>query len=218
MLRSPPLMAYARWRSQWALARHCRCRRDCASVQIHVLMVAERRRVERRAQRVDRGTHRLASDRKLSRLLVDYYRDEAAQRGLTERYEERVRLVQPQLEHLSRQGVESAFVLHALVCTWLGRLVPNWQTWPTRALDAPGTRRAMLRAVRALKNVGRATIVGLFGDPEEAQGARFYIDLGILEQLLSGGTYPNPAFQIVGPRSPRPRQRDVYRMACLISL
>jgi hypothetical protein len=174
--------------------------------------------VDRRAQRVDRGTHRLASDRKLSRLLVDYYRDEAEQRGLAERYAERVRLVQPQLESLSRQGVESAFVLHALVCTWLGRLAPNWQTWPTQALDAPGTRRVMLRAVRALKNVGRATIVGLFGDPDEAQGARFYIDLGILEQLLSGGTYRNPAFQIGGPRSPGPRQREVYRRACLACL
>src|SRR5260370_16655694 len=145
MLRSPPLMAYARWRSQWALARHCRCRRDCASVQIHVLMLARRRRVDRRVQRVDQGTHRLASDRKLSRLLVDYYRDEAAQRGLTERYEERVRLVQPQLEHLSRQGVESAFVLHALVCTWLGRLVPNWPPWPPPAPDAPPTLPPLLR-------------------------------------------------------------------------
>jgi hypothetical protein len=175
--------------------------------------------VNRRAQRVNRGTHRLASDRKLSRLLVDYYRDEAEQRGLTDRYEERVRLVQPLLENLSRQGVESAFVLHALVCTWLGRLTPNWQTWPSRALDAPGTRRAMLRAVRALRNVGQATIVGLFGDgPDEARGARFYIDLGILEQLLSGGTYRNPAFQIGGPRAPRPRQREVYRRACLACL
>lgn len=72
-----------------------------------------------------RGTHRLASDRKLSRLLVDYYRDEADQRRLTDRYAERVRLVQPQLTNLSRQGVESAFVLHALVCTWMGRLTPN---------------------------------------------------------------------------------------------
>src|SRR5260370_20504928 len=201
MLRSPPLMAYARWRSQWALARHCRVRRDCASVQIQVLMLARRWRVDRRAQRVDRGTHRLASDRKLSRLLVDYYRDEAEQRGLIERYEERVRLVQPQLENLSRQGVESAFVLHALVCTWLGRLTPNWQTWPTQALNTPGTRRAMRRAGRTLKNVGRSTIIGLFGDPEEAQGARFYIDLGILEQLLTGGPYPTPPFHIGGPRS-----------------
>ncbi len=168
--------------------------------------------------RVNRGTNRQASDGKLSRLMIDYYRDEAEQRGLSTPYDERVRGVQSELEDLSRRGVESAFVLHALVCTWLGRLTPNWQTWPNHPLEAPGTRRAMLRAVRALKNMGRDTILGLFGRTEGDRGARFYIDLGILEQLLSGGTYRSPAFQIGGPRSPGRRQREIYQRACLASL
>jgi hypothetical protein len=150
--------------------------------------------------------------------MVDYYRDEAERCGVTDRYDERVRLVLPQLEDLSRRGVESAFVLHVLVCTWLGRLTPNWQTWPSRPLEAPGTRRAMLRAVRTLQHLGRDTIVGLFGSSQEDRGTRFYTDLSILEQLLSGGTYRSPAFQIGGPRSPGARQREVYRRACLACL
>jgi hypothetical protein len=76
----------------------------------------------------------------------------------------------------------------------------------------------MLRAVRALKNVGRDTMVGLFGRTEVDRGARFYLDLGILEQVLSGGTYRSPAFQIGGPRSPGRRQREIYQRACLAVL
>ncbi len=170
---------------------------------------------------MNRRTNRRASDLELSRRMVDYYRDEAERCGVTDRYDERVRLVLPQLEDLARRGVESAFVLHVLVCTWLGRLTPNWQTWPSRPLEAPGTRRAMLRAVRALQHLGRDTIVGLFGSSQEDRGTRFYTDLSILEQLLSGGTYRSPAFQIGGPRSPGARQREVYRragLACLMSV
>jgi hypothetical protein len=133
-------------------------------------------------------------------------------------YDERVRRVLPQLEKLSGRGVESAFVLHVLICTWLGRLTPNWQTWPSQPLAAPGTRRAMLRAVRTLKNLGHDTIAGAFGDTQEARGARFYLDLALLEEMLSRGTYRSPAFQIGGPQSPGTRQREVYRRACLASL
>lgn len=164
------------------------------------------------------GTNRRASDFKLSRLIVDYYRDEAERSGVTKLYDERVRMVLPQLEDLSRRGVESAFVLHALVCTWLGRLTPNWQTWPSQPLGAPETRRAILRAVRTLQNLGRDAIVGLFGSNQEDRGARFDTDLSILEQLLSGGTYRTPAFQIGGPRSPGVRQGGVYLRACLACL
>ena len=166
----------------------------------------------------NRRTNRRASNLELSRLMVDYYRDDAERGGVTTLYDERVRIVLPQLEDLSRRGVESAFVLHALVCTWLGRLTPNWQTWPSQPLAAPGTRRAMLRAVRALTHLGRDTIVGLFGSGQEDRGAQFYTDLTILEQVLSGGTYRSPAFQIGGPRAPGTRQRAVYRRACLACL
>ena len=167
---------------------------------------------------MNRRTNRRASDLELSRRMVVYYRDEAVRCGVTDLYDEHVRLVLPQLEDLSRRGVESAFVLHSLVCTWLGRLTPNWQTWPSRPLEAAGARRAMLRAVRTLTHLGRDTIVGLFGGSQEDRGARFYTDVAILEQLLSGGTYRSPAFQIGGPRSPGARQREVYRRACLACL
>jgi hypothetical protein len=167
---------------------------------------------------VERRTNRAVSDRELSRLVADYYRDEAEQRGIANEYDERMRRVQPELEELSRQGIESAFVLHVLICTWLGRLTPNWQTWPTQSLAASGRRRAMLRAVRTLTNLGQETIVGAFGNNQEDRGARFHADLAILEQMLSGGTYRSPAFQIGGPQSPGPRQRELYRRACLASL
>lgn len=167
---------------------------------------------------MDRRTNRSVSDLELSRLVADYYRDEAEQRGISNLYDERMRWVRPQLEELSGRGVESAFVLHGLVCTWLGRLTPNWQTWPSQPLAAPGRRRVMLRAVRTLKSLGRDTIVRAFGRTQEDRGARFYTDLAILEQMLRGGTYRSPTFQIGGPQSPGTRQREVYRRACLTSL
>lgn len=167
---------------------------------------------------MDQGTNRPESELELSRLVADYYRDEAERQGVTSLYDERMRMVRPRLEELTRQGVESAFVLHVLICTWLGRLTPNWQTWPSRPLVAAGRRRVMLRAVRTLKNLGQDTIVTAFGDIQGDQGARFYRDLTILEQMLSGGTYRSPAFQIGGSASPGPRRRDVYRRACLASL
>ena len=165
-----------------------------------------------------RRTNRAVSDRELSRLVADYYRDEAEQHGITNVYNERMRRIEPELEELSRQGIESAFVLHVLICTWLGRLTPNWQTWPTQPLATPGRRRAMLRAVRTLTNLGQETIVGAFGDSQADRGARFYGDLAILEQMLSGGTYRSPAFQVGGPQLPGTRQGEVYRRACLASL
>ena len=76
----------------------------------------------------------------------------------------------------------------------------------------------MLRAVRGLKNLGQDTIVAAFGGHQEDRGARFYRDLTILEQMLSGGTYRSPAFQIGGSASPGTRRREVYRRACLASL
>ena len=167
---------------------------------------------------MDRRTNRSVSDLELSRLVADYYRDEAESLGITKVYDERLRRVEPQLEELSRRGIESAFVLHVLICTSLGRLTPNWQTWPTQPLAAPGRRRTMLRAVRTLKNLGQDALAGAFGDTQEDRGARFYTDLAILEQMLSGGTYRNPAFQIGGPQLPGTRQREVYRRACLASL
>jgi hypothetical protein len=150
--------------------------------------------------------------------MIDYYRDEAERQGVATLYDERTQGVLPRIEDLSRRGVETAFVLHVLICTWLGRLTPNWQTWPSRPLAAPGTRRAMLRAVRTLSHLGRDTIVGLFGSSQEQRGERFHTDLGILEQLLGGGTYRSPAFQIGGARSPGARQQQVYRRACLACL
>ncbi len=167
---------------------------------------------------MDRRTNRPVSDLELSRLVADYYRAEAEPRGIANVYDERMQRVQPQLEELSRRGIESAFVLHVLICTSLGRLTPNWQTWPSRPLAAPGRRRAMLRAVRTLKNLGQDALAGAFGDTQEDRGARFYTDLAILEQMLSGGTYRSPAFQIGGPQSPGTRQREAYRRACLASL
>src|SRR5688572_19921299 len=172
-------------------------------------MVARRPRTRRERKRADRRTNRPA-DLELSRLLIDYYRDDAERQGVSSQYDERVTGVLSRVDDLSAGGVEAAFVLHVLICTWLGRLTPNWQTWPSRPLAAPGTRRAMLRAVRTLKNLGPDTIVGLFGRSQEDRGARFHTDLGILEQLLSGGTYRGPAFQVGGPRSPGPRQQEVY--------
>ena len=154
----------------------------------------------------------------MSRLVIDYYRDEAERQGVATLYDERTQGVLPRIEDLSRRGVESAFLLHVLICTWLGRLTPNWQTWPSRPLAAPGTRRAMLRAVRTLSHLGRDTIVGLFGGSQEDRGARFHTDLGILEQVLSGGTYRTPAFQLGGSRSPGVREQEVYRRACLACL
>ena len=150
--------------------------------------------------------------------MIGYYRDEAERQEVTSLYDDRTQGVLPRIEDLSRRGVESAFVLHVLICTWLGRLTPNWQTWPSRPLASPGTRRAMLRAVRALSRLGRDTIVGLFGSSQEQRGERFHTDLGILEQLLSGGTYRSPAFQIGGARAPGARQQEVYRRACLACL
>jgi hypothetical protein len=150
--------------------------------------------------------------------MIDYYRDEAERQGVATLYDERTQGVLPRIEDLSRRGVETAFVLHVLICTWLGRLTPNWQTWPSRPLAAPGTRRAMLRAVRTLSHLGRDTIVGLFGSSQEQRGERFHTDLSILEQLLSGGTYRSAAFQIGGARSPGARQQQVYRRACLACL
>jgi hypothetical protein len=158
------------------------------------------------------------SDLELSRFVADYYRDEAERQGMTSLYDERMRMVQPRLAELSQHGVVSAFVLHVLICTWLGRLTPNLQTWPTRPLVAAGRRRVMLRAVRGLKNVGQGTIVAAFGGHQENRGARFYLDLTILEQMLSGGTYRSPAFQVGGSASPGTRGREVYRRACVASL
>lgn len=76
----------------------------------------------------------------------------------------------------------------------------------------------MLRAVRTLQHLGPAAIVGLFGNNQEGRGERFQTDLAILEQLLGGGTYRSPAFQIGAPRSPGARQQEVYRRACLACL
>jgi hypothetical protein len=66
---------------------------------------------------VDRRTNRPVSDLELSRLVADYYRDEAERCGLTNLYDERLRGVRAQLEELSGRGVDSAFVLHVLICT-----------------------------------------------------------------------------------------------------
>src|SRR5713101_6652475 len=181
-------------------------------------MVARRPRTSRGGKRGDRGTNRPASDSELSRLVIGYYRDEAERQGVSNVYDERTQGVLPRIEDLSWRGVESAFVLHVLICTWLGRLTPNWQTWPSQPLAAPGTRRAMLRAVRTLRRLGQDALAGAFGDTQEDRGVRFYTDLAILEQMLSGGTYRSPAFQIGGPQSPRTRQREVYRRACLACL
>lgn len=172
--------------------------------------------MDRGMERPNRGTNRAGSDRELSRRIADYYRDDAERGGMAaDLYDERMRLVLPQLEALSRRGVESAFVLHVLICTWLGRLEPNWKTWPRHPLADPGRRRTVLRAVRALQHLGMETIDGLFGRDQESRGARFYADLGILEQLVSGGTYRSPAFQIGAAPVPRKRERGIYRRACL---
>src|SRR5713101_180541 len=211
MVLASVLLRRLRRRSEQAFARHCclpATALACTAVQ-H--MVTRRPKVERR-------TNRAVSDRELSRLVADYYRDDAKERGIANEYDERLRRVQPELEELSRRGIESAFVLHVLICTSLGRLTPNWQTWPSQPLAAPGRRRAMLRAVRTLKNLGQDALAGAFGDTQEDRGVRFYTDLAILEQMLSGGTYRSPAFQIGGPQSPRTRQREVYRRACLACL
>lgn len=80
--------------------------------------------MDRGIERPNRGTNRAGSDRELSRRIANYYRDDAERGGMAaDLYDARMRLVLPQLEDLSRRGVESAFVLHALICTWLGRLV-----------------------------------------------------------------------------------------------
>lgn len=112
----------------------------------------------------------MASERDLSRLVIAYYRDEAERQGASKLYDERTQEVLARIDDLARRGVESAFVLHVLICTWLGRLTPNWQTWPSRPLASPGTRRAMLRAVRTLRHLGRDTIIGLFGSSQEERG------------------------------------------------
>ena len=76
------------------------------------------------------------SDLELSRLLVDYYRDDATRSGEKEVYDARVKAVLSHLEDLSRRGFEAAFVLHVLVCTSLGRKRPNWETWPSQPVNS----------------------------------------------------------------------------------
>lgn len=163
------------------------------------------------------GTNRPISDLELSRLVV-YYREEAERLGETERYDARVRAVLPYLEDLSQRGFEASFVLHVLICTSLGRHRPNWETWPSRPVTSHVIRRAMLRATRTFRKLGRDTLVGLFGEAHQDRGARFSADLDLLEQMLSGATYHGPAFQLRAAPSPGPRRKEVYRRACVACL
>lgn len=135
-------------------------------------MVARRPRTRRERKRAERGTNRLLSERDLSRLVIAYYRDEAERQEASKLYDDRTQEVLARVDDLAQRDVESAFVLHVLICTWLGRLTPNWQTWPSRPLASLGARRTMLRAVRTLSHLGRDTIVGLFGSGQEKHFSR----------------------------------------------
>jgi len=167
----------------------------------------------------NRMTDHTVSTAELSRRLREHYRRIAERKGIASEYDRWVTAVWPELAKLEGKAANAAWVLHVLVCTRLGKVVPGVQTLPALAELPRRQRGALLRAVRTLRALGRERVEGLFGPADSDWGRAFYSGLGYLEQELSGGTYETPAFQVVGWRGRAgPRRRELFRTACIVCL
>jgi hypothetical protein len=166
----------------------------------------------------ERATIREVPRLDLSEAMENYYRQHFEDEGRGEVFARWMDGLRADLEEAARYGADSAFILHALVCTWDRRL--QRQSEGNEAIQrlTPKKRALLVGALRLLRLLGEPWLQQVLGPKDHGRGRLFLFVAIELEMMLTGGVVRTPAWASGSRISGKARAPENAVTACIVCL